>query len=65
MFSRVIESLSALQWNARSVALLLVMIVVPGGLLLAPMVYRWNKSDHSTPALPLPRSAEPSSVPRG
>ena len=56
MFSRIIESLTALQWNVRSVALLLVMIVVPGGLLLAPIVYRWFKSDHAKLAATLPRT---------
>jgi hypothetical protein len=58
MFSRIIESLTALQWSVRSVALLLVMIVVPGGLLLAPIVYRWFKSGQRKATLALPRSAD-------
>ena len=48
MFSRILVLLATLQWSPRSIVVLIVMILAPGGLLLAPMFYRWFKSEQRT-----------------
>ena len=48
MFARILVLLATLQWSPRSIVVLIVMILAPGGLLLAPLLYRWYKSEQPT-----------------